>query len=64
MHHAQPESASVVSRATFGKMETIDRMRLIHRAETRFRVRSWLRGGAPDDELVYLRIYFENSLPL
>ena len=34
MRHTRPGSASVVSCATIGKMETIDRMRLIHCVET------------------------------
>lgn len=34
MRHTEPGSASVVSRVTFGKMETIDRMRLIHCGRT------------------------------
>lgn len=58
MRHALPGSVSVVSRVMFGKMETIDRMWLIHCGKTPGFGCGRIRKAVSSDKSVRLRFFF------
>ena len=61
MRHALPGSVSVVSRVMFGKMETIDRMWLIHCGKTPGFGCGRIRKAVSSDKSVRLRFFFRCS---